>query len=135
MHKILTTALIAGLLLAGAATATATTAQTEPSQPSEPSSPVTITLSAEQVRNLCEKRVPRIEKRAGRLLERINGDAGVRGSAEWLRARAAKEREAGRETSAQLLEERADRRAGRVDDLTEVKQWAAGFRTEHCEPK
>lgn len=127
MHKLLTTtALAVGLVLAGAATATAQT---------DPSEPVTITLSPEQVQNLCEKRVPRIEKRAGRLLERINGGAEVRGSAEWLRARAATEREAGRETSAQLLEERADRRAGRVDDLTKAKQWAADFRTAHCESK
>lgn len=127
MHNVLTTtALAAVLVLSGAATATAQT---------EPSAPVTITLSAEQVQNLCEKRLPRIEKRAGRLLERITGDAGVRGSAEWLRARATKEREAGRETSAQLLEERAERRAGRVDDLTKVTQWAAEFRTDHCEPR
>lgn len=127
MRTTLTTAaLTIGLVLTGA---TAATAQTDPSEP------VTITLSAEQVQNLCEKRVPRIEKRATRLIERINGGAEVRGSAEWLRARAATEREAGRETSAQLLEERADRRAGRVDDLTKAKQWATDFRTQHCESK
>lgn len=121
-----TSALTIGLVLAGAATASAQT---------DPSEPVTITLSAEQVQHLCEKRLPRIEKRVGRLLDRINGGPEVRGSAEWLRARATKEREAGRETSAQLLEEKADRRAGRVDDLTKVKQWATDFRTAHCESK
>jgi hypothetical protein len=126
-NHLTTAALTIGLVLAGATTAMA--------QPTTPSEPVTITLSAEQVRNLCEKRLPKIEKRADRLLERINGGPEVRGSSEWLRARATKERDAGRETTAQLLEERADRRAGRVDDLTKVKQWATDFRTDHCEAK
>lgn len=114
--------LAAGLLVGGTASA-------------DPSEPVTITLSPEQVANLCEKRLPKIEKRTTNLLERINGDATVRGSVEWLRARATAEREAGRETSAQVLEERADRRAGRVDQLNQIKQWVADFRTEHCEAK
>jgi propanediol dehydratase small subunit len=118
--------LVAALLVGGAATASATT---------DPSEPVTITLSPEQVQNLCEKRLPKIEKRVTRLLDRINGGPEVRGSVEWLRARATTERDAGRETTAQLLEERADRRAGRVDELNQAKQWATDFQTEHCEAK
>jgi hypothetical protein len=104
-------------------------------QESTEPSPVTITLSQEQVTWLCEKRLPKIERRANRLVERITGDANTQGSAEWLRAKAQSERDAGRETSAQLLEERADRRAGRVDELSQIRQWAADFRTEHCESK
>ncbi|GAB1511964.1 hypothetical protein [Actinophytocola sp. KF-1] len=123
-NTLLTAVITAGLVLTGTATAVAQTDE-----------PVTITLSPEQVQHLCEKRLPKIEKRADRLLTRINGDAGVRGSAAWLRARATAEREAGRETSAQLLDERADRRLGRVDDLTKIKQWAADFRTDHCGAK
>lgn len=123
---IITTMLMFGLLTGGAAVASAST---------DPSSPVTITLSPEQVQNLCEKRLPKIEQRVTRLLDRINGGPETRGSVEWLRARAATEREAGRETSAQLLEERADRRAGRVDQLNQAKQWAGDFRTEHCGSK
>lgn len=127
MNKlILGTVLVAVLLVGGAATANATT---------NPSTPVTITLSPEQVQHLCEKRVPKIEQRVTRLLDRINGGPEVRGSVEWLRARATTERDAGRETTARLLEERADRRAGRVDQLNQARQWAADFRTEHCETK
>jgi hypothetical protein len=129
--SILTTTILTAGLLAGGATATTTAAAAT----TEPSAPVTITLSAEQVANLCEKRLPKIEQRTTRLLDRVNGGPEVRGSAEWLRARAAKERDAGREASAQLLEERADRRAGRVDQLNQVKQWATDFRTKHCEAK
>lgn len=120
--------LAVGLVAGGAATASAAT-------DTDPSAPVTITLSPEQVQNLCEKRLPKIEQRTTRLLDRINGDANVRGSVEWLRARATKEKDAGRETSAQLLDERADRRAGRVDQLNQVKQWATDFQTEHCGAK
>lgn len=124
MKKLILATLMAfGLVAGGAATASATT------------EPVTITLSAEQVQNLCEKRLPKIEQRVTRLLDRINGGPEVRGSVEWLRARATTERDAGRETTAQLLEERADRRAGRVDQLNQAKQWATDFRTEHCESK
>jgi propanediol dehydratase small subunit len=101
----------------------------------QPSDEVTITLSPEQVANLCEKRLPRIEKRAARLLERINGGADVRGSAEWLKARAAKERDAGRETSAQVFEERAERRLGKVDKLNQVTTWVTDFQSQHCEAK
>lgn len=124
MNKLLLgTVLVAALLFGSAATASATT------------DPVTITLSPEQVQHLCEKRLPKIEKRVTRLLDRINGGPEVRGSVEWLRTRATTERDAGRETTAQLLEERADRRAGRVDELNQAKQWATDFQTEHCEAK
>lgn len=126
MNKLLTGVLVVVFMAGGAATASAAT---------DPSEPVTITLSPDQVQNLCEKRLPKIEQRTTRLLERIQGDATVRGSVEWLKARATKERDAGRETTAQLLEERADRRAGRVDQLNKVKQWATDFQTQHCESK
>lgn len=126
MKKLLVSVMAAGLMVGGATTASATT---------EPSEPVTITLSPEQVANLCEKRLPKIERRTTRLLDRINGDETVRGSVAWLRARAATERDAGRETSAQLLEERADRREGRVGQLDQIKQWVTDFRTQHCEAK
>jgi hypothetical protein len=102
--------------------------------PSEPGS-VTITLSPEQVTFLCDQRLPRIEKRTSKLVERIQGDEETRGSAANLRARADREREAGRETTAQTLEERADRREGFVDKLNQINQWAVDFRGQYCESK
>ncbi|WP_291412385.1 hypothetical protein [Actinophytocola sp.] len=123
-------AVVGTVLLGGAAVAVA---QEDPSS-SQPA-PVTITLSPEQVTRLCDHRLPKIEKRTSKLVERINGGADVRGSAAWLRARAEKERGAGRETSAELLEERADRREGRVEQLNQVNKWAADFRAEHCGAK
>jgi propanediol dehydratase small subunit len=119
---VLSGVLAVGLMVGGAATAGA-------------DEPVTITLSPEQVTNLCEKRLPKIEKRATNLLARINGDAATRGSVEWLRARAATERDAGRETTAQMLDERADRRAGNVDKINQVKKWVDDFQAQHCEAK
>ena len=129
-RAVIGTTAVGALLLTGGAVAVAQ----ESTEPSEPGS-VTITLSPEQVTRLCDRRLPKIEKRTTRLVERIGGDANTRGSAEWLRTKAKSESEAGRETSAQLLEERADRREGRVDQLNQVKQWAADFRTEHCAAK
>jgi hypothetical protein len=125
-------AVVGGVLFGGTAVAVA---QGDPSSAPAPSgpAPVTITLSPEQVTFLCEKRLPKIEKRTSRLVERINGDEDTRGSAAWLRARADRARDAGRDDSAQLLEERADRREGHVDQLNKINKWAADFRTQHCE--
>ncbi|MBM7770653.1 uncharacterized protein (DUF885 family) [Actinokineospora baliensis] len=128
MRKIITALTITlAAATAGVATAGAAAAQ--------PSTPVTITLSPEQVTNICTKRIPRIEQRTTKLIDRINGSADVKGSAAWLRARADKEQAAGRETSANLLRERADRRAGKIDQLTKAKQRAEDFKSKYCGTK
>ena len=128
-------AIVGTVLFGGAAVASA---QGDPSSsapaPSEPGS-VTITLSPDQVGFLCEQRLPKIEKRTSKLVERINGDENTRGSAAWLRARAKRERDAGRETSAQLLEERADRRESHVDQLNKINKWATDFSDQYCGSK
>jgi hypothetical protein len=124
---VITGCALAALTLSG----TAAAAAEQPSTPSSPGS-VTITLSPEQVAFLCEKRLPKVENRVTKLIERINGGPDVKGSTEWLKARAKKERDAGRETSAQLLEERAERRAGRIEQLNKIKGWVSDFRTQHC---
>ncbi|CRK60352.1 hypothetical protein [Alloactinosynnema sp. L-07] len=117
-------AIAVGMSLTGAGVAAA-----------QPSEPVTITLSPEQVQHLCEKRLPKSEQRVTKLLERINADANTRGSVAWLKARAEKERAAGREATANLLEEKAERRAGRVDQLTKIKGWVTDFQAKHCGAK
>ena len=128
-------AVVGSVLFGGAAVATAQEdPSTQPAPGSEPGS-VTITLSPEQVTFLCEQRLPTIEKRTSKLVERIQGDENTRGSAAWLRARADREREAGRETTAQVLEERADRREGHVDQLNKINKWATDFSTQYCESK
>lgn len=128
-------AVVGSVLFGGAAVAVAQEdPSTQPAPSSEPGS-VTITLSAEQVQFLCDRRLPKIETRTSKLVERIQGDENTRGSAAWLRARAQKEKDAGREESAQLLEERADRREGFVDPLNKINKWATDFRTQHCESK
>ena len=123
----ITAATLAAITLAGAAPAGA-----QPSSNPPPSGPVTVTLSPEQLSFLCEKRLPKLESRTTKLIERINGGAEVKGSTAWLKDRAKKEREAGRETSAKLLEERAERRAAKIETLTKVKSWASDFRSKYC---
>lgn len=131
MHN---TSLIRRVVVAGCATTacafTMVSGVAAAEQP--PSTPVTITLSPEQVAFLCDKRLPRMENRTTKLIERINGGPEVRGSTKWLQEKAKQEREAGRETSAQLLEERAERRAGRIDELNKIKGWVSDFRTQQC---
>jgi uncharacterized protein (DUF885 family) len=119
---------LAAVTLAGTAAASA-----EPStDPSTQPGSVTITLSPEQVSFLCEKRLPKVENRVTKLTERINGGADVKGSVASLKARAQQEREAGREASAQLLEEKAERRAGKIDELNKIKGWVTDFRSKYC---
>ncbi|GLZ38343.1 hypothetical protein [Actinokineospora sp. NBRC 105648] len=117
-------AVVAGTGLAGAGVAAAA-----------PSTPVTITLSPEQVGQICEKRIPKIEQRVTKLVERINGGPEVKGSSAWLKARADKERAAGRVNSANLLQEKAERRSGRIDQLNKAKQRAADFKSKYCGSK
>ncbi|HEV8557669.1 MAG TPA: hypothetical protein VGR06_14890 [Actinophytocola sp.] len=124
----------AGLAVAAVSLAGAVPAGAQPSAP-PPSGSVTITLSPEQVAFLCDKRLPRMETRVTKLIDRINGGADVKGSTAWLKDRAAKERAAGRETSAKLLEERAERRAGRIDELNKIKGWVTDFRGKYCGAK
>ncbi len=121
---------VVSLAISAATVAGAATASAQPTSP--PSGDVTVTLSAEQVAFLCGKRLPKVENRVTKLVERINGGADVKGSTAWLKARAQQERDAGRETSAQLLEERADRRAGKIDELNKIKGWVADFRGKYC---
>ena len=123
----------AGCLTACLAIAAPAVASADPApSPSAGPGPITVTLSAEQAQFLCTKRLPKVEQRTKKLVDRINGDASTRGSTKWLQARAQKEKDAGRPTTANLLTERASRRAGQVDKLNQINQWATDFSAKYC---
>ncbi|HEY8373650.1 MAG TPA: hypothetical protein VIL00_12965 [Pseudonocardiaceae bacterium] len=92
-----------------------------------------ITLTPEESQRLCAEVLPRLTERADRLTERIQGGADVKGSAAWLRERARQQREKGHPKVAERLEQRAERRAGRLDDLQRITQRLNDFRTRHCQ--
>ncbi len=94
--------------------------------------PDPITISSDQVRVLCEERVPRLLDWAGRLTERIEGDAGTLGSVAWLQARAEQAAANGRTARAEMLNERAERRASRVDELADLTRRMHAFQDAHC---
>lgn len=91
-----------------------------------------VTLSPEQVKQICEERLPRIEERINRLTTRINGGPDVAGSTAWLQARAQKARDAGRTARAERLDQRASRRADQLTRLGEVQKRVDTFQAEHC---
>lgn len=122
----------AGCLAACLALAAPAVASAQPTSAPAPAGPITVTLSAEQAQFLCTHKVPKIEERTKKLVTRINGDASTKGSTKWLQARAQKEKDAGRSTTAQLLTERASKRAGQVDKLNQINQWATDFATKYC---
>lgn len=124
----------AGCLAACLAVTAPAVASADPttSAPAPGPGPITVTLSADQAQYLCTQRLPKVEQRTKKLVDRINGDENTRGSTKWLQARAAREKAAGRTTTAQLLTERAQRRSGQVDKLNQIHQWATDFATKYC---
>jgi hypothetical protein len=70
---------------------------------------------------ICAKRVPAVLARIDKLTARVNGDASVKGSTAWLRAKANEARAAGYTALADLLAARADSRPGRLDELTKLR--------------
>jgi hypothetical protein len=91
-----------------------------------------ITLSPQEAQQLCANTLPKLADRAAKLLTRINGGADVPGSVAWLKARAQSQRAKGHDQLADQLDQRAQRRAGRVDDLKSVGQRLDAFKAEHC---
>ncbi|HEY8719566.1 hypothetical protein [Pengzhenrongella sp.] len=94
---------------------------------------VTLTLDADRVTALCE-RVPAERARIGHLLDRIQGGADVKGSAAWLSHRADQARAAGRDAKADRLKARAERRTGRVGQLTKADDRLARAQRDVCAP-
>lgn len=121
MKRMVIGALVAGFAVLGAGTASA-----------DESTPAPVTLSSEQVKKICEQRIPRAEERVSRLADRINGGPEVVGSSQNLKKRAEEARTAGRTEHAQRLDTRAGWREGHLDKLDKAKERLAKFKTEHC---
>lgn len=119
---------IAAVLAVAAPVASADTTAPTPSQPSY----APVTLSPQESQQLCATTVPRLEERDQKLIERVTGDAEVKGSVAWLRARAQDQRAKGHDRAADVLDQRADRREKRVNDLDSIHQRLEAFKTDHC---
>ena len=91
-----------------------------------------VTLSPEQVKKICEQRLPRIEARVTRLTTRINGGPDVHGSTAWLKAEAQKARDAGDTARAERLDKRVERRGDQVSRLGKAQERVDKFQAEHC---
>ena len=92
------------------------------------SEPAPITISPDQVKQICEQRVPKIEDRITRLTKRIEGGPEVLGSVQWLQAQAKDHPD-----RAQQLNDRAQRRQGDLTKLDDAEQKLAAFKSAHCE--
>lgn len=116
----------AALLMAGAGTiALPGVAGASENELTEPAESVTVhgqTRFEARVDCLCG-RVPSATDRVERALDRINGDADVRGSILWLQDRADRARDAGREDLAELIEGRIDIQIERIDVLEARLDW------------
>lgn len=124
---LLATTATVGLLLAVPGVAAAD----DPSPDPEPG-PITITLTPEESARVCDVRIPRVLDRVTRVTERINGDAATVGSVAFLQERAEQARSQGRAAVAERLDRWADRRAGRVDQLADVRAKVEAFDAKHC---
>jgi hypothetical protein len=109
-----------------------TVASADPT-PSPTPSYAPITLSPEESQRLCAEVLPKLIARREKLATRINGGADVKGSVAWLKARAAKQKAKGHEKVAAQLEKRAERRAGRLEQLAKIKGELEAFKTKHCQ--
>ncbi|MFF4596644.1 hypothetical protein [Amycolatopsis sp. NPDC001319] len=118
----------AGLLVA------APLAVADTSAPPAPSSAAPITLSPEESQQVCGDWVPKLQKRAKNLTDRINGGAEVAGSVANLKARAADQKAKGHTAAADRLQKRADKRQSRIAQLGDATNKLNTFATAHCKP-
>ena len=114
----------AGLLLTGAGTAAADTTP-------EPT-PGPITLSPEQSRWVCDQRIPAVLNRIDRIETRASADAETPGSTAWLQRQIDDARSNDRDTLADRLQHRLDRRPQVEKRLTDAKQRVESFKDEKC---
>ena len=107
-----------GLLLAGGGTAFADS----DSGSSTPNSETAV----------CTQRIPAVLARIDKVTARINGDAGTRGSTEWLQAKAEQARKSGFPTLADLLDTRVKNRPDRLDELSELRSDVENVQKKDC---
>lgn len=100
--------------------------------PPPPTSYAPITLSPQEAQQLCGQFLPKLTDRTKKLTDRINGGADVKGSVAWLKARAQSQRGKGHTAAADQLDQRAQRRADRINDLKSVQQKLDAFTSAHC---
>jgi len=81
---------------------------------------------------ICTQRIPAVLARIDKLTARVNGDASVKGSTAWLRAKANEARAAGYTALADLLTARADSRPGRLDELTKLRSDVEHVKETDC---
>jgi hypothetical protein len=103
-------------------------------QTTSPAPVAPITLSPEESQQVCGDWVPKLQKRADNLKQRINGGAEITGSVANLKARAADQRTKGHTARADQLDQRATKRQGRVGELDTAKQKLDAFAAAHCKP-
>ncbi|MEU4672046.1 hypothetical protein AB0F91_29725 [Amycolatopsis sp. NPDC023774] len=128
----------AGLLVVTPLAVADTTAPpAPPSSTAPPSSAVPvapITLSPEESQQVCGDWVPKLQKRAKNLTDRINGGAEVAGSVANLKARSADQKAKGHTAAADRLQKRADKRQSRISQLSDATSKLDAFASAHCKP-
>ncbi|MER7245037.1 hypothetical protein [Kribbella sp. NPDC000426] len=120
------------VVLVGGFVGGATMAAADPT-PAPSTSYKQVTLSPEDSQKLCADRLPKMVARRDKLAERIGGGADVKGSVAWLKARAAEQKQKGHTKVADRLEKRAERRSGRLTELSAAKTKLEAFKAKYCQ--
>ncbi|OAP21916.1 hypothetical protein [Amycolatopsis sp. M39] len=95
--------------------------------------PAPVTLSPQEVQQMCTAWVPKLRKQAQNLTNRINGGPEVSGSVANLKARANDARTKGHTAQADRLQKRADKRQGRIGELANATKQLDAFTAAHCQ--
>jgi hypothetical protein len=112
-----------GLAVVGVSTASAQ---------GDPTGPAPITISAAEVQQLCEVKVPPIKAEVTKLVTWINAGPTVTGSTQWLHAQAQKAQAGGHPALADILNGRAERRTGVLVILQGIQTKIDNFDSAHC---
>ncbi|HET6988170.1 MAG TPA: hypothetical protein VFI00_16215 [Kribbella sp.] len=120
------------VVLVGGLVGSTTIASADPSPTPTPTYKQ-VTLSPEESQRLCAEKLPKLIERRDKLAKRISGDADVRGSVAWLKARAEKQKAKGHDKAAAQLQKRADRRSERLTQLGTMKTKLETFKAQHCQ--